>query len=227
MEYSRGSENLSLMKDAPNYLNYIAKMVNKHLPKSGVIVDFGAGNGFQSSFVREPNEEYLCVEDDPLMQDLLRLRGYKIRSTLKSIEPNSVAAVISINCLEHIKDDEGVIHEIHDILEDNGRVIVYVPALPFLYSDMDQKVGHHRRYTKKTLSALFPPSEFTVDSLIYLDVLGIFATLLYKYLPTRNSNTENQGLKVYDRVLVPVTKVIDRILGYRLGKNLLVIATKR
>jgi SAM-dependent methyltransferase len=227
MEFSSGSENLSVMKDAPRYLNYIATLVNKHLPKEGVIIDFGAGNGLQSSFVRKPNDKYVCVENNPQMQDELRGRGYTTRDTLKSFEADSVAAVVSINCLEHIKGDQGVIREIHDLLEKNGKVIIYVPALPFLYSDMDRKVGHYRRYTKKTLSALFQDSEFEINALFSVDLLGIFATILYKYLPTRNSSTESQGLKFYDRFLVPATIFFDRILGYRFGKNLLIVATKR
>lgn len=227
MEFSSGSENLSVMKDAPRYLSYIATLVNKHMPRDGVVVDFGAGNGSQSSFVREPNSDYICVENDPHMQDELRARGYKTRDTLKSFEPNSVAAVISINCLEHIKGDQEAVHEIHEILEKNGKAIIYVPALPFLYSDMDRKVGHYRRYTKRTLSALFLASEFEVDALIYVDLLGVFATILYKYLPTRNSITESKGLKFYDRCLVPATIFLDRKLGYRFGKNLLIVVTKR
>lgn len=227
MEFSSGSENLSMMKDAPNYLAYVAKLVNKHVSSRGITVDFGAGNGLQSSFLCKPHDRYFCVDSDPRMQDELRAMGYQATSSLKTFESGSVETVVSVNCLEHIERDDILITEFLNILKVDGKVVIYVPALPFLFSEMDQKVGHYRRYTKKSLLALFSKSEFEINNVKYVDVMGIFATILYKYLPTNNASTSKRGLKFFDRFLVPGTILLDRLLGYRIGKNLLIVATKR
>ena len=227
MEFSSGSENLSIMKDAPNYLTYVASLVNRYVSSEGITVDFGAGNGLQSLFMCKPHDRYFCVDSDPRMQDELRALGYQVSSSLKTFISNSVETVVSVNCLEHIERDDGVISEILNILKVDGKVVIYVPALPFLFSEMDQKVGHYRRYTKKSLAALFSESEFEINHLAYVDVLGIFATILYKYLPVNSSGTSSRGLKLYDRFLVPGTILLDQLIGYRAGKNLLIVATKR
>jgi len=227
MEFSSGSENLSIMKDAPNYLTYIAKLVNRYISSEGITVDFGAGNGLQSSFMCRPHDRYFCVDNDPRMQDELRELGYQVSSSLNTFKSNSVETVVSVNCLEHIERDDTVISEILNILKVDGKVVIYVPALPFLFSEMDRKVGHYRRYTKKSLVALFSESEFEINKVMYVDVLGIFATILYKYLPTDSASTSKKGLKFFDRFLVPGTILLDRFIRYGIGKNLLIVATKR
>src|SRR6202042_1631471 len=56
------------------------------------------------------------------------------------------ATAVLINVLEHIEDDEGALKQLAGLLEPGGRLVLWVPAFEFLYSDFDRRIGHHRRY---------------------------------------------------------------------------------
>ena len=57
--------------------------------------------------------------------------------------------------LEHIPDDKGAVEWFYEHLTDNGYVLITVPAHKFFWTQMDEVLDHHRRYTKKSLSNLF------------------------------------------------------------------------
>ncbi len=54
--------------------------------------------------------------------------------------------------MEHIEDDEQFLHNAHRALVPGGTLLLFVPALPWLYGAMDREFGHCRRYVKSDLS---------------------------------------------------------------------------
>ena len=59
--------------------------------------------------------------------------------------------VYTSNVLEHIQHDVSVLTDIKNKMSVNGKLAIYVPALPILFSDFDTSIGHFRRYSKKEL----------------------------------------------------------------------------
>lgn len=95
-----------------------------------------------------------------------------------------------------------------------------------LYTNMDKKVGHFRRYEKEELINILKEANFTILKYRYFDFLGYFATLVYKYID--NSGEVNpKSLKIYDRYIFPLSCLIDKLtFGKLIGKNLMIIARK-
>ena len=96
--------------------------------------------------------------------------------------------------------------------------MVYAPAHQFLYSPFDERIGHFRRYDRESLLASAPP-KLTRETLVYLDSAGLLASLaqfvLRQGLPTKRQ------LATWDRLLVPVSRLLDPILLHRVGKSVL------
>ena len=67
---------------------------------------------------------------------------------------------------------------VYRCLRPGGRFYLYVPAFPLLFSAMDRKVGHHRRYRLAGLTSQLQRAGFRVLRARYADSLGFFATLL-------------------------------------------------
>ena len=59
--------------------------------------------------------------------------------------------VIMLDVLEHIEDDIDILARLRSRLRHGGHLILKVPARPWLYSPMDQAIGHRRRYDKGRL----------------------------------------------------------------------------
>ncbi len=81
--------------------------------------------------------------------------------------------IVSFNVLEHIEDDVAMLRTAATVLRAGGHVVLFVPSLPFLYGTIDAQVGHHRRYTKTTLSEAVHSAGLTLQRIEYFDLLGI------------------------------------------------------
>jgi SAM-dependent methyltransferase len=63
--------------------------------------------------------------------------------------------VCLFDAIEHIPDHARVMREVARVLRPGGRVLVSVPAYPFLYANNDRVAQHQRRYTRSMLREVF------------------------------------------------------------------------
>jgi hypothetical protein len=88
-----------------------------------------------------------------------------------------------------------------------------------LYSEFDRAIGHHRRYTKETLS-LVMPDDLELVRLLYLDSIGLALSVSNRWFLKQAQPTAAQ-IRFWDRMVVPCSRVVDRLCDYRLGKSVL------
>jgi len=65
----------------------------------------------------------------------------------------SVDALVALNLLEHLPDDDAALAEFARVLRPGGRAVVVVPANPRLYDYYDAHLRHERRYASEELAA--------------------------------------------------------------------------
>ena len=158
--------------------------------------------------------------------DGLLLTG-RLRLTNDMFTPGAYISdtAIMINVLEHIEDDRNLISHIYSSIQPGGTLAVFSPALPFLYSPLDQRVGHFRRYRKSDLAALIEEAGFSLEKVQYMDMLGVIPWYAINVLA--GSCSFNPLLaKTYDRVVVPITRWLEHCFGSPIGKNVLVVGRK-
>ena len=197
--------------------------------KNVSVLEFGAGTGtlceiFRDEFRISPD----CVEIDDRLRNVLSEKGFKVFSNL-SDSKKKYSWIYSSNVLEHIEDDLNALKSLAEQLEVNGRIAIYVPALPILFSGLDRSVGHFRRYKKKELIKKVSKSGFEVEYCVYHDCLGVVASLALKALGYKNKVGlgSRRSFQIYDQVVYPVSKVLDRVgMQKIIGKNLLLVAKK-
>jgi hypothetical protein len=126
-----------------------------------------------------------------------------------------------IDVLEHIEDDAGEIAAAAARLRLGGHLIVLSPAHPWLFSPFDAAIGHWRRYTRKGLRSLGPAGCGLVR-LRMLDAVGLLASAANRLLLRSAMPTAGQ-IALWDRGMVPVSRVIDPVLGHRVGKSVLAV----
>ena len=99
-----------------------------------------------------------------------------------------------------------------------------MPAIAWLTSPFDDSVGHHRRYGRTQLASLVRDAGFEVVEQRWFDLLGVLTWLVAFRLLRMEMN---QGPVVaYDRVVVPVARALDRVVGPPAGKSLLLVARR-
>ena len=191
------------------------------------VLDFGAGTGTLAEvWQKEIGVTPVCIEIDPQLIQVLRAKGFKTYSEFDEIivRPN---LIYTSNVLEHIENDIEALKELRDVISPGGSFGIYVPALPFLFSDLDRKVGHFRRYRKNELVDKVSAAGFIVDACFYNDSLGVLAALLVKLLGFKSAAGlgSRKSFIFYDRFIYPVSRILDQILLSKIvGKNLFLFA---
>ena len=215
-----GRDNLDIMHFAVNYNNYIYSWINTD--KYNNILDFGAGNGEYCN--RTNSNKIVAVEPDRELGSGLQCKCYK---ELKDIPNKSFDLIYSLNVLEHIKDDKKSVQELSSYLNKGGILKILVPARMEIYSKMDEKVGHFRRYKKNELIALLSKSNLEIVECRYFDFIGYLLSFIYKY--TNNSGEINHlSLIFYDKILFSISLIMDKLIFSKIiGKNLMITAKKR
>jgi hypothetical protein len=134
-------------------------------------------------------------------------------------------AVIYIDVLEHIEDDRAELARAIALLEPGGAVVVLSPAHQRLYTAFDERIGHFRRYDRGMYRALTPAGA-TLESMRYLDSAGMLLSAANRVLLRSGSPTAAQ-VTLWNRMFVPVSRRIDPLFGWRVGKSLLGVWRRR
>ena len=221
-----GVDTLEVMLHARNYNDFLLREVKSAGRGAREVLDFGAGLGNFAEGMREAGFHVRCVETDEKLSAALRSKGFEVYPDITAVPEGSVDYVYSLNVLEHIGDDGAALAAVFSRLRDGGRLFLYVPAFQVLYSAMDRKVGHFRRYRRAGLVRLLLEAGFTVRRAAYVDSLGFFLALLYSAAGDREGNISESSIRFFDSIVFPASRVLDRVFGPFLGKNLLVVAEK-
>ncbi|MDR2105775.1 MAG: class I SAM-dependent methyltransferase [Deferribacteraceae bacterium] len=193
------------------------------------IFDVGIGIGAMTDFyIRNANFVFgVDIFDTQLEMVRQRFRSFNFvaekmdieKDDIVGLKSNNFDTIIMVNVLEHIEYDLSTLEKLKDILTDGGRMIIFVPAIPFLFNGFDKASGHYRRYKKKMLKNIAAALGMRVLKCRYFNFFGIFPYFL-KGLNTKGntfSGALNKGdSKLYNLgaiLLAPLERVIPPPLG--------------
>jgi len=232
--YNYPGEELRLFEKAKKWKEYFAEKIKPYI--QGNVLEAGAGMGETTPYLLtnhvnswtslEPDENLFAILQKKITSDNLPT-SWKAQHGTLSILPSDAQfnTILYIDVLEHIEDDHGELAKAVSHLKDGGHLIVLSPAFQMFYSPFDKAIGHHRRYTKKTLRKVVSITELEEKRMFYMESTGAFLLMLNKYLLKMKYPTKNQ-IGFWQTVLVPVSKLLDKILFYRFGKTIVGIWQK-
>jgi SAM-dependent methyltransferase len=140
---------------------------------------------------------------------------------------------ILLNVLEHIRNDVGALGFLREIAAPGGRIVLIVPALPALHNGLDREAGHHRRYSRRSLTAAMAAAGWKVASVRYINMPGIPGWVAAGWLSRAsrsgtdlNAPSTNWLLRLYDRLFVGLSRSTDGIAGGLAGLSLVAVGEK-
>jgi len=222
-----GSE-LELFERAENWKAYYQNLIKAYLGRE--VLEVGAGIGATTRMLcSQKQTRWLCLEPDPGMRYQLRflITNRELPSNCQvrvgfvmDLQPEETFdTIIYIDVLEHIANDREELKASCSHLKPGGFLVVLSPAHQSLYTPFDEAIGHHRRYNKHTLSAAVPEGLERIE-LKYLDSVGAIASLGNRFV-LKSSLPSARQLSVWDKLMIPLSRVVDPLLGYRAGKSVL------
>jgi SAM-dependent methyltransferase len=207
------------MKLAGNYFDWQRRMTLPHLGRRVLEIGCGMGN-FTQHLVDREMVVGIDVVDDCVTEHRKRLGHYPnivclnrdvldpSFAELREYRPDSV---VCLNVLEHISDDFLALRHMHSVLPAGGRAVLIVPASEALYGLIDAKLGHYRRYSKKSLREVAGRAGFEAFRLRYMNFIGYFGWWANSHVFKRTEQSTAQ-IVFFDSKIVPVqAKIEDRI----------------
>lgn len=225
-------KDLEAMSFARNYHKWVLDEFKNYLGDH--VAEVGAGMGSFSEYLLDAGIEKL-VAFEPSTNMYPSLEGkFSGNDKVETINDyfegksqrysDSFDSICYINVLEHIEDDATALSHAYRALHEKGHVLIFVPALSFLYSKLDNKLGHFRRYTKDQLVEVVSSAGFTVKNVKYFDIAGIIPWYIAFVLLKQTAMQSN--VSMYDNIVVPVMSKIERVITPPIGKNLVLVGQK-
>jgi SAM-dependent methyltransferase len=233
-EFTYTGPELGLFSTATHWKSYFGSHIEPYLGDR--VLEVGAGLGATTKWLcRRVPQQWVCLEPDPELarriEDAIKEGALPaccevICGTLDQLGAKlAFETVIYIDVLEHIEDDQRELSRAIELLKTGGYLVALCPAHPWLYSPFDERLGHYRRYTKRSLASLGPERVELIRS-IYLDSIGLVASLANKLLLKKSMPTPGQ-IALWDKLLVRLSRIIDPLLGYSIGKSVLCVWRKK
>lgn len=217
---------IEVMEEAVQYNRFLIEELLSWSGGSESVLDYGAGNGRFASALHDRRYDVHAIEPDPDLRDRIEAQGVPTLESLERVENERFQGIYTINVLEHVEDDAALLRGFYRCLEPGGRLFVYVPAFQILFSANDARVGHVRRYSRSALVNRLRDAGFVIEQVQYVDSLGFFAALAYRFFGDDDGGLNLHAVRLYDRVVFPLSRVLDRITWRLFGKNLLVRAVR-
>ncbi|HMG67629.1 MAG TPA: methyltransferase domain-containing protein [Chitinophagaceae bacterium] len=221
---------LVLFEEAVAWKKYLAKKIQPFI--HGTVLEVGAGLGTSTRILNDGSASswQLLEPDQKMYAGLIEKKSsFPVNTSIYNGVITDVGqhvdTILYIDVLEHIEADAAELSLAASHLNEKGHLIVLSPAFNFLYSEFDKAIGHFRRYSKKELKKMAPASTKLV-SLQYLDSLGYFASVANKIFLHQTYPSRRQ-LVFWDKYLIPVSEITDRLFLHSFGKSILSVWEKQ
>jgi SAM-dependent methyltransferase len=227
MKYS-GWE-LSFFDISKNFRDYQYQFIKRYIKDN--ILEVGPGNGTLAANYLAKSFSNISVSEIDQQLNKKLVKKFKNKKNIKVYKKkinkftNKFNTIIYSDVVEHIKEDQREISSAISKLKKNGHLIIMVPAFQHLYSDYDKSIGHFRRYEKKHFLKYAKKNKVKCEKIIYFDLIGYFFLILSKLI--NNKNKKNVGVAtVIWNILIPVSRILDKIINHSIGKSLLCVYKK-
>jgi SAM-dependent methyltransferase len=217
-------------------------LLRPHLGRK--LLEIGAGVGRITALVAGANghDELLATEPSPRFFSILQHRVAQLpktavmEKTAESLLPQYAAhfdSVYSVHVMEHIEHDRPFLESMLELTRPGGNIIILVPAMPFLFSELDANIGHYRRYNKRMIHSLIQGLPVEIRHIAYNNFLGVLGSLYFskfrKINYQKDETAQKQFFGIYhffSEYVVPCIRVVERIVPVPVGLNLTVVLRK-
>lgn len=223
-----GLQTLESMSQADWYNQWSVSKFKRYL--NGKILEVGCGIGnftrslskFGQVYAIDKNIGYINTKHKFSKTAII---GYgDIEKGKYFFERKIFDCIVCLNVLEHIKDDNRALRNMYNLLGKEGVLVLLVPTQMFLYSEIDKKLGHYRRYEKQDLLEKLSEIGLTVLSTRRLNFLGAIGWFIAGKMLKSAYVTRNK-IKVFN-LFAPISLRFEDLMEPLIGTSLLVIAKK-
>ena len=230
------ADDLETMSEARTYQAHVFGLVRPHVGLR--VLEVGCGIGTMTKQLLDVAHQVVCIE--PNLNCAARARealGGDDRVAIRvchleecnrvELHQQRFDTVVCVNVLEHIHDDVHALTLFRDVVAGTGgRVLVFVPAVQRIYSQHDAALGHHRRYSRRTLRAAFTAAGLDIVAMRYTNPIGLLGWMYNLYVSGNTEHTPSQ-VGLFDRFVAPWALPLERVVPPPIGLSLFAVGRPR
>jgi SAM-dependent methyltransferase len=184
------------------------------LPADPRILEIGCGTGHNLVMLKRFGRVD-AVEIDPAARAIAARRlGHDVMDAplpaLTGVEDGTYDLVAILDVLEHVEEDQAALESIARKLRPGGRILIAVPAHPWMWSAHDVVNHHKRRYTRKTLGAVVAAAGLKLEMLSWFNSL-LFPLAAAARLAGRVRGKEDSDDKLPPK---PLNALFEALFGF-------------
>jgi 2-polyprenyl-3-methyl-5-hydroxy-6-metoxy-1,4-benzoquinol methylase len=204
------------------------------------ILDAGCGLGNFTAIITKKNAEYiLAVDSSPrniqVLKDrfkdlaIVEIAQVDLETDNDFFRGKQIDTIVCLDMLEHVYDDIALLKSFFKIMQTGGHLLVKVPTCKWLYGSIDLTSGHYRRYTPEELRVKAESVGWETIKANYMNIAGVIPywvkSCVLKKGVTFSRTFRPWQLKVVGG-MVPILKILDKIIGPPIGQSAVLIARK-
>ena len=213
--------------------------MSRFVPSFRNLLEIGCGNGFVLAAIHAKYPHAQCTGTDFYDEGLAFARQRLPNCSFMQLdaqtmhEEHAYDVISAFDVLEHIPDDQLVIHNIARALTPNGFMVVTVPQHQWLWSHVDTYSSHMRRYSEADLCRKVEHAGLSVvytTSFVSLLLPLMLMSRLRVNPDTYNPTAEFDISPTLNTVLIHIMRIehwlIRRGIRWPVGGSRLLIAQK-
>jgi SAM-dependent methyltransferase len=222
---------LEILSYVENYNKWIYNVLSEYIGWNVLEVGCGVGNITQflinrhqvtaidldESFCQKTRDQYGSQTEDVLMMNILGPRFEELKCA-------PFDTVLCINLLEHIRDHSLALENMFKLIRRGGNLVLFIPAMRWLYGSLDRQFRHYRRYERAALTRLLMENGASRVYSRYLNILGAFGWFVYGRI-FKVKQIPSKEVGIFDKI-VPFATKIEKKFRLPFGQSLLVVAEK-
>ena len=228
------AEDLETIQEARRYGDHVFSLFRPYIGRR--VLEVGCGIGTMSRKLAEISDLIVGIEPNAACIERVEVAmrhepKFSLRpSLLEECDPAELAAhrfdtVYCVNVLEHIEDDVAALALFRDVVVPGGRVLIFVPALQAAYGPLDAELGHHRRYSKRTLADAFRAAGLELEMLRYTNPIGLVGWLYNAHISKARVHSVGQ-VKLFERLVAPWALPLERLITPPIGLSLVAVGRR-
>ncbi len=222
------------MAKAANYRRWQFQMISPYLNRK--VLEVGGGIGNFTLDLAQVADSVVSIEPNSYCYAQLaeKTRGkpnVKVYNITAEALDRFMGAdyqadtVVCMNVLEHLENDELAVNTFSKRLKPGGLLVLLIPAVPWLFGEIDQRLGHYRRYSKRSARALMRKTGMTLVKLRYFNFIGVWGWLWNARVAKSKTQSDGQ-IHFFDNYIVPWESRLEAMVPPPIGQSLLVVARK-